>query len=163
MDFSGIFMVTGATAIDSPDHIYIDSLATYDPTERVSKEENIAFHEAHKKKAVTDMVNFNHEHHLKDLMHETSSFFNKEMFGEDTLRDMVPEQLKISKELLKEASSRMYENIHYYYKLTAPLRTHKDLNSQMEQLRFMNLNMTNLKSEMELAKSQVDEYESRLH
>ena len=91
MDFSGIFMITGASGLNNPDHIYIDNFAMYDPTERVSESHNQHFHDAHLKKSIHDMVIFDHEHHLKDLLHSSESFFNKDLFGEDNLLNMIPD------------------------------------------------------------------------
>lgn len=56
MDYEGIFMITGASGLNNPDHIYIDSFAMYDPSERVSEGHNQHFHDAHKKKATHDMA-----------------------------------------------------------------------------------------------------------
>jgi len=114
MDFSGIFMVTGATGINNPDHMYIDSFAMYDPSERVSEGHNKHFHDAHKKKAIHDMAQFDHDHILKDLMHSTNSFFNKDTFGYENLLDMVPEQLAITKRLMQDVQAKMNHNFEYY-------------------------------------------------
>ena len=77
LDFNGIFMITGASGLTNPDHIFIDSLAMYDPGETVSEGHNEHVHEVHKKKAIHDMAQFNIDHHAKDLLHNKESFFNK--------------------------------------------------------------------------------------
>ena len=78
MDFNGVFLLTGNAGSNNPDHIYVDSFAMYDPSEEVSVGHNQHFHEAHKKKSLHDISIFNHEHHTRDLLHKTESFFNKD-------------------------------------------------------------------------------------
>jgi len=51
-------MLTGASGLNNPDHIYIESFAMYDPTERVAESHNQRFHDAHKRKATHDMAQF---------------------------------------------------------------------------------------------------------
>jgi len=40
MDFNGIFALTANAGSKSPDHVYIDSFAMYDPSEEVSEGQN---------------------------------------------------------------------------------------------------------------------------
>jgi hypothetical protein len=131
MDFNGIFMLTGASGLNNPDHIYIDSFAMYDMSEKVSEGHNQHFHEAHKKKAIRDMAQFDHDHHTKDLLHSTNSFFNKNMFGEANLIDMIPEQLSMTKQTKAETLREMSNNFNYYVSITSPLHNHKHFGQQM--------------------------------
>jgi hypothetical protein len=131
MDFNGIFMLTGASGLNNPDHIYIDSFAMYDMSEKVSEGHNQHFHEAHKKKAVRDMAQFDHDHHTKDLLHSNNSFFNKDMFGEANLIDMIPEQLSMTKQTKAETLREMSNNFNYYVSITSPLHNHKHFGQQM--------------------------------
>lgn len=60
LDYEGIFMLTGATSIRNPDHVYLDAFALYNPEEKVSEGHNQHVHDAHKKKAIHDMAMFDH-------------------------------------------------------------------------------------------------------
>lgn len=62
MDFNGMFLLTASAGIKNPDHYFIDSLALYNPEERVSEGHNQHYHDAHKKKAIHDMAQFEHDH-----------------------------------------------------------------------------------------------------
>ena len=61
IDFNGIFLLSGAAGLNNPDHIYIDSFAMYDPSEKVSEGNNAHFHEAHKQKALHEIAKFDHD------------------------------------------------------------------------------------------------------
>lgn len=69
--------------------------------------------------------NFDHDTHIKDLIHNEKSFFNKEMFGEENLMDMIPMQLSMTKEKMSQVLKEMYNNINYYNQITSPLHNHK--------------------------------------
>ena len=69
IDFNGIFLLSGGAGLNNPDHIFIDSFATYDPSEKVSEGHNQHFHEAHKQKALHEIAKFDSEHHAKNLLH----------------------------------------------------------------------------------------------
>lgn len=61
------------------------------------------------------MAAFAHDHHVKDLIHNDKSFFNKEQFGEENLIAMLPEQLSALKNLMFDALQEMNSNIIYFY------------------------------------------------
>lgn len=103
LDFNGVFVITGGSGIRNPDSIFIDQFSLYNPEESVSAGHNQHYHDAHKKKAIHDMAQFNIDHHVRDLIHNDMAFFNKETFGEENLLDMIPTQLTIT----KEASSKV--------------------------------------------------------
>ena len=71
------------------------------------------------------MALFNHEHHAKDLLHSTNSFFNKEQFGLENLIDMVPTQMTNLFKEMGNSLTQMYNNLNFYYDLTSPLHNHK--------------------------------------
>lgn len=74
-----------------PDHVYLERVNLYDTSEKVSAGHNQHYHEAHKKKAVHDMANFDHQWHAKDLIHSDKSFFNKDQFGMENILALLPE------------------------------------------------------------------------
>jgi len=55
------------------------------------------------------------ESHIKDLIHNDNSFFNKEIFGEENMIDMLPTQLSMTKETMSRVLKEMYNNINYYH------------------------------------------------
>lgn len=108
------------------------------------------------------MAQFDHEHHAKDLLHKKGSFFNKEQFGEEALYDMLPAQLGMTKQLMSDALNEMYTNLNYYYKITAPLHNHKTYDQQMQNVNWIQGNMTMLSAEMDGVKSRFDQHEATL-
>lgn len=75
------------------------------------------------------MAAFDHEHHTKDLIHNSmKSFFNKKNFDEDHMLAMIPTQLTFTKESMSRTLKEMYSNLNYYYQITGPLHNHKSYN-----------------------------------
>lgn len=70
MDWKGIFLLSSSSGMRNPDRYFINSFALYDPGQRVEQSANVHFHDAHKKKSVHDIAQFDHEYHASDLLHK---------------------------------------------------------------------------------------------
>lgn len=163
LDFDGLFAVTAGTSITNPDKVYLDSFALYNPEEKVAISHNQHFHDAHKRKAKHDMADFDHDKHIKDLIHNEKSFFNKEMFGEENLIDMIPMQLSMTKEKMSAVLKEMYNNINYYNQITSPLHNHKTFDQQVGLVQDIEKNMTKLSNGMDSVKTQLDDLFGKMH
>ena len=71
------------------------------------------------------MADFDSDKHIKDLIQNEKSIFNKEMFGEENLIDMIPTKKKKKKKKMSTVLKEMYNNINYYNQITSPLHNHK--------------------------------------
>lgn len=78
LDFEGIFVISAGTALRNPDRVFLDTFAVYNPEETVSEGHNQHFHDAHKKKAIHDMAQYDSSHLIKDLIHNTENYFSKD-------------------------------------------------------------------------------------
>ena len=128
LDYAGAWLFTAGSGVNNPDQYEIIDFQLYDTQERVSQGHNEHFHEAHKRNSVRDMAKFMHEHHVKDLIHNSESFFNKEQFGEENILAMLPETLTTLKNLMDGVLTEFYSNINYFYSVTNPMHSHKNYN-----------------------------------
>lgn len=126
LDYPGVWLLTAGNGLKNPDHVYIESFALYNTEEKVSAGHNQHVHDAHKKKALRDMKEFDLTHKVSDLLHDENRWFNKHTFGEENLLDMIPEQLLNTKGSMSTVLKEMYNNLNYYYQVTAPLHTSKN-------------------------------------
>ena len=126
MEYPGVWLLTAGNGPKNPDRVFVESFAIYNTEEKVAVGHNQHIHDAHKKKAERDMKQFDLTHHVTDLIHDENRWFNKHQFGEETLLDMIPDQLTFTKNSMSSVLKEMYANIQYYYKITDPLHTSKN-------------------------------------
>jgi len=69
---------------------------------------------------------FDKEHLVKDVIHNEKQFFNKALFDEKHMLDMIPVQLTMTKKTMSTVLKEMYNNLNYYYQLTDPLHNNKN-------------------------------------
>mmetsp|Transcript_5476 Transcript_5476/g.9278 ORF Transcript_5476/g.9278 Transcript_5476/m.9278 type:complete len:301 (+) Transcript_5476:531-1433(+) len=162
MDFEGTFLISGGSAINNPDSVVIDQFTLYNLEEAVAEGHNQHFHDAHRKKAVHDMAQFDAAHAARDLVHNDMAFFNKEVFGEENLVDMLPTQLTMTKQASSKVLREMYNNLNYFYKVTGPLHSHKGYEAQLQSVRSIIYNMTQLNEEIDASKERLDVVEQTL-
>lgn len=84
------------------------------------------------------------------------------MYGEEALYEIIPPVLAETKELMKETLEEMYANLNYYYKITAPLHNHKTYDQQMQNVNWIQGNMTQLSEDMDGVKARMDQHEATL-
>lgn len=102
-------MVSAGSGIKNPDHVYLEYFGLYNMHEKVSEAIKAKQHSAHKKKALHQVANFDHESLTKDLVHNNmKSFFNKKNFQEDHMLSMIPTQLTFTKDAMSNSLKEMY-------------------------------------------------------
>ena len=84
-------MVSAGSGAREPDHVYLEYFGLYNMHEKVSDSLKDHKHEAHKRKALHEIANFDAESMTKNLVHNNmKSFFNKKNFQEDHMLSMIP-------------------------------------------------------------------------
>jgi hypothetical protein len=159
LDYPGVWLLTAGNGPKNPDHVYIDSFAIYNTEEKVSEGHNQHIHDAHKKKALRDMKQFDLTHKVTDLLHDENKWFNKKQFDEEILMDMLPDQLTFTKQTMSTVLREMYNNLNYYYKVTGPLHTSKNYTEQVQLVMSVMSNLTKLQSDMDAAYSELESAE----
>jgi hypothetical protein len=88
------------------------------------------------------MANFDHELHTQDLVHFEQKFFDKKNYDMFHILAMIPSQLTLTKETMKDTLQSMNDNLWYYHKIAAPLHNHKSYDEQMTMINDMYQNLT---------------------
>jgi hypothetical protein len=109
------------------------------------------------------MKQFDLTHKVGDLLHDENRWFNKQTFGEETLIDLLPDQLTFTKSSMSTVLREMYNNLNYYYQVTGPLHTSKNYTEQYNLVINIMSNLTQLQSDMDGSKLELDRIERDLH